>query len=89
MEEVIQNIRTLSNPVQGSAYASNPQETFLQAQANLQRFIDEKVDDWEQFFEQLELGEQAPGGAEMRFWIISQALRRIIENHLANMPAEI
>ena len=51
MDEVIANIRTLANPVQGTAYGSTPQQTFMQAQANLEKFIDDKAENWAAFFE--------------------------------------
>ena len=59
MDEVIRNIRILSSPVQKtSAYEVSPQDQFLLAQANLERFIDENAVQWPQFFDQIQ-SEQA------------------------------
>lgn len=40
MDQVITNIQLLSNPVQGTAFGSDPQQTFIKAQQELEQFVD-------------------------------------------------
>ena len=64
----------------------------MQALTNLERTVDENAEAWAQFFDLIDTHKAAAVGSDeysLRFWIISQALRRIVERHLTTMPPEM
>ena len=77
--------------MQATAEGGSAEEAFHKAQAELDSFIDTKAHQWSDFFDLIDGQpgqQQTQESSELRFWVLSQALKRIIVKHLRQMPAE-